>query len=325
MRRGELLKNATQRLTDARVEDPRPTAEGMLSRALSIDRTQLYLNPYVPVGSEFAARFERMLERRIEGEPIEYILGEMEFYGSRFRVHPGVLIPRPESELLVEHAKRLAPKGGFERALDVGCGSGALALTLLKQRITREVVAVDVSREAVKTTAENASRSGFELVNRGGPKSVIRALDKSSRILFERGLYNPRTRKTETESLWLVHADAFAVTFRPPGHPFPLIVSNPPYIADGEWDELPVHIREHEPEQALRGGEDGLDIHRKLARRLKNWLAPGGVFLGEIGWQQGASAKALHGAWAANVTIHQDYAGLDRIVEAWRPAGRRGR
>ncbi len=223
-----------------------------------------------------------ILKRRAAGEPLQYILGTTEFYGIDLKTCPGVFISQPDSELIIDLAKSFASSRKFNRALDAGCGSGALALALLAEGIAEQVVAVDHSREAVKLTRENAES-----------------------LSFAKG------------RIEIVHADIFSADFSFTNNTsFDLIVSNPPYICEDEWPKLPVEIREHEPRNALVSGEDGLDAHRALAGNLPAWLGSDGIFLGEIAANQGKAATEIHKSWASKVHVHPDIEGRDRVVEA---------
>ena len=278
----DLLRLSAGYLAEKGVDAPRLTAERLLAGLLEVGRVDLYLQYDRLLTEEELSRFRALLRRRAGGEPLQYILGGCEFYGLRLAVRPGVLIPRPESELIVDLAKRFAPEGGFPRALDAGCGVGALALALLAEGAAREVVAVDVSPQAVELTRENAEALGLA-----------------------------------GDRLRILEGDAFASGRRLPGEPFDLIVSNPPYVREDEWAGLEREVRDHEPREALVSGADGLEAHRALAASLPGRLAPGGLFLGEIGAGQGEEAARVHAAWAARVAVHPDLEGRSRVVEAW--------
>ncbi len=314
MIRSELLLDSTLRLDEVGWEEASSIAELLLIHVLNIKRYQLLLHPKLPIKDSDLDTFEELLDRMIKGEPLEYVTGLTEFYGIEMEIRPGVLIPRPETELMIDHAKRISGDG-VRMAMDIGCGSGAITLALFEQRIAHEIVAVDVSEEAIRNTAANAAHQGFF---RADPEREKLAADLPDNVaLLQRTSLNPITKREHRDHLWLIQDDAFSVTFKPPIHPFPLILSNPPYVATHEWHDLPRHIRDHEPKVALEAGDDGLDVHRNLARRLKNWLSPGGAFVGEIGSGQGKAAVALHSQWAKRTELHRDYADLDRFVIAY--------
>lgn len=278
----EILQKSTQYLKDKGLVSARLEAESILAHLLNTDRINLYLRFDQPVSEEEKEQLRMILKRRAAGEPLQYILGTTEFYGIDLKTCPGVFISQPDSELIIDLAKSFASSRKFNRALDAGCGSGALALALLAEGIAEQVVAVDHSREAVKLTRENAES-----------------------LSFAKG------------RIEIVHADIFSADFSFTNNTsFDLIVSNPPYICEDEWPKLPVEIREHEPRNALVSGEDGLDAHRALAGNLPAWLGSDGIFLGEIAANQGKAATEIHKSWASKVHVHPDIEGRDRVVEA---------
>lgn len=296
----DLLLLGSSYLEGKGVEDARLEAELLLGNLLNLNRVGLYLHFDRPLNEDEKTRYRERLRLRASGTPVQYILGQTEFYGITLKVGPGVLIPRPETELLIDLAKKHAPKGGFERACDIGCGSGAITLALLEEGITREMVAVDLSSAALRITLDNARTLGFS--------------DESK----EGGLLRlTRTHKDQPQQLTIAKADAFAEGFIPPDAPFSLVVSNPPYIRQDEMAGLDTHVRDHEPAEALVSGEDGLDAHRALAKAVPGWLNPGGLFLGEYGSSQGKEILGLYQTWSKKACLHQDLSGHDRVVEAW--------
>ncbi len=298
----DLLLLGTEYLAGKGVENPRLDAELLLAHLLKLDRVGLYLHHDRPLTGEEKTSFRALLVRRGKGEPLQYINGHAGFRNLDLIVRPGVLIPRPETELVVELAARHCPETGFERAADLGTGSGAIALSLLEEGIAKEVVAVDISVEALNVAAENARLLGFD--EAGKEEGTLR---------FEKSVND------ETRLLILVEGDVFGEEANLPQAPFPLIVANPPYVSEVEFSTLAQEIRIHEPRAALVYGADGLDAHRTLARLLPKWLEPGGLFLGECGAGQGDALRELHETWSRTVDRHRDYAGHGRVVEAWRP------
>lgn len=233
MTRREWLVAAEVQLASAGVDAARLEAQVLLAHHLGVTRASLLANLDEP------GQADDLLAQRMNGEPLAYITGVREFYGRMFRVGPGALIPRHESETLINEALKL----NWRTALDVGTGSGCLALTLAAERPGSDVHGLDVSEEALAW----AKRNDAEL--------------------------NP-----DGERVTWHHADAFRWH---PTEPFDLIVSNPPYIAPTE--PLPTEIHDYEPHLALYSGDDGLDFYRMLARRAPDWLNPGGCLLVEIG------------------------------------------
>lgn len=235
--------------------------------------------------SELEEQFYRMtIEKRAAHIPLQHITGEQEFMGLSFKVNEHTLIPRQDTEILVEEAMRCLSDG--MRILDLCTGSGCILLSLLKYSNECEGIGVDISPDALMVARENAARLGLEAVFLEGS-------------LFEplAGFQSERT----TDRL------------------FDMIVSNPPYIATSVIDTLMPEVREHEPMQALDGREDGLFFYREIIAEAMDHMRVGAWILFEIGCDQGAAVKALlqeHGF--AEVKIVQDYAGLDRVVMAQR-------
>lgn len=276
------VNDVTSLLTKGGLPSPRLDAEVMIARCLEKDRAYLYTHPEAFVTQQVQAALSTMVRRRLRGEPVAYITGWKEFWSLNLRVDPRVLIPRPESEHLVEEAlKVLAPSRNFRgRILDVGTGSGALALALADELPEAVVVAVDISPEAVAVAAENA-----------------RHLRLDGRV-------------------FLVVGDLLT----PFSGPFDLVVTNPPYIPDGMYDMLPPGVRMFEPSVALRGGRDGMDFYRALIPTVAGCLRPGGTLLMEVGADQGLAVREMlraEGSYDA-IRIVADYTGRDRVVGARR-------
>lgn len=236
-------------------------------------------NPTMPnVGSELRA----LVERRRAGEPIQYITGEQEFYGLPFRVTPDVLIPRPETEHLVEKALALAAELPNLRILDVGTGSGAIAIALAHNMPHAQITAVDISTAALKIAHENAERNAV-----------------SGRIRF-----------LQSDLLYTVA-----------GEQFDIIVSNPPYVPTADRESLSVEVRDHEPRQALFAGEDGLDVYRRLIPEAFLALGPAGFLLLETGYGQSqAVAGLLSDAGFESIEFVPDLQGIPRVACAQRPS-----
>lgn len=229
----------------------------------------------------FRAAFDALVARRARREPMAYIRGTQEFYGREFLVGPGVLIPRPETELIVDEAKAAAMGRRTPRLADIGTGSGCLAVTLALELPSAQVVATDISGEALTIARGNAA-----------------AHEVGGRITF-----------VETSYLTGI-AGAFDV-----------IVSNPPYVRETDAPSLAPEVRDHEPREALYGGEDGLRDIRAIAQAATTALKPGGVLVMEIGMGQ---AKAVTGVLTAaglgaELTLRHDLQGIPRVAVAQRP------
>lgn len=280
------LLEGTRRLSGA-IDSARLDAELLLGHVLKMTRTQLVVAANSRLGYVQWECYEAVLARRLRREPVAYITGRQEFWSLDFDVTPDVLIPRPETERLVEIALRLAAElrvGGPLRILDLGTGSGAIAIALAWELPGAEVWATDISPSALAVAWRNAARhSGAD------------------RIHF-------------------LQSDLFAdidVEDR-----FDLIVSNPPYIRRGEIAQLEPDVSRWEPRNALDGGVDGLDYYRRIAGKAFDYLSPGGATAVEIGADMGLSVTALFaGTGAVDARIFQDYSGRDRVVVARRRSG----
>jgi release factor glutamine methyltransferase len=228
-----------------------------------------------------AAHFAALIVRRSSGEPIQYILGEAEFYSLPFLVTPNVLIPRPETEHLVEKVIQLAPLFSKPRVVDVGTGSGAIAIAVAHEWPGAAITATDISAPALALAARNAERLGF-----------------ANRIRF-------------------LQSDLLAAIAH---ERFDIVVSNPPYVPATDRDSLSVEVREHEPALALFAGDDGLDIYRRLIPDAFAVLEPGGHLLMEIGYGQSASvAMLLKGAGFEKIEFVPDLQGIARVACGQRP------
>ncbi|MBW2132903.1 MAG: peptide chain release factor N(5)-glutamine methyltransferase [Deltaproteobacteria bacterium] len=279
----DLLNRTTAYLKDRRIESPRASAEILLAHVLKLERIDLYVRFDQPVTPEELARFREAVVRRGKGEPAAYIVGVKEFFGIPFSVSPDVLIPRPETEHLVDAAlQRLAhvreKSGAGIRVLDLGTGSGAIAVALAAHAPDATVFASDMSAAALEIARQNAVRQGLD-----------------HRIEWVCG--------------------AWFSPFKEAGRPFHMIVSNPPYVPSQAIAGLQPEIA-FEPRQALDGGPDGLAAVRHILFNAGAFLTPGGVLLVEIGFDQKSAVTALAGTcrmYREPVFI-RDYSGHDRVV-----------
>ncbi|HTY85040.1 MAG TPA: peptide chain release factor N(5)-glutamine methyltransferase [Silvibacterium sp.] len=254
------------------LDTARRDAELLLMHAIGCDRAYLLAHSETALTQEEAAAYEEWLARRARNEPIQYIVGEQEFFGLKFRVTPDVLIPRPETEYLVEAALARADRDAHLRIADIGTGSGSIAIALAHALPNAEVDALDISPAALNVARENAETYGV-----------------ASRIHF-------------------VESDLLA---KVGGKCFDLIVSNPPYVAEGE--SLEPQVRDFEPASALFAGADGLDAYRRLIPQAGVALKVGGWLLMEIGHgQRPAVIPMLTGF--KNVTFVDDLQGIPRIA-----------
>jgi len=283
-RPGPLLRTAIGRLRRAGLAMARQDAERLLAEAIGTTRLGLYLEPDRVIPPEPLEEFRRLLDRRVLHEPLQYLVGWEEFRGLRLRVGPGVFIPRPETELVVERALALLPDRPA-RTVDLGTGSGAIALALAAARPAVRVWAVERSAEARAWAEANVAGLGL------GDQVVLLAGDLWAPL---RGLGLEGT--------------------------VDLVVSNPPYIPAEQLAELPEEVRAHEPLEALDGGPGGLALHRRILEGAPALLRPGGVLLLEIG--EGQTAPLAELAAAGGVfeapAFHRDLVGIERVLEARR-------
>jgi release factor glutamine methyltransferase len=279
---GRLLTWTTDWLGTKGAEAPRLDAEVLLAHVRGCPRIALYTAFDTPVADAERGRFRELVKRRGEGEPVAYLVGSREFFSLPFIVTKDVLIPRPETEGLVVRTIDLLKDAAAPRIIDVGTGSGAIAVTLAKQLPRAMIVATDISPAALAVAKANAERHGV-----------------ADRIEFVECdlLADPRT-----------------------AGPWDVIVSNPPYVREDEYPALPRDVREHEPKSALVAGPTGAEIVARLAAEAAERLAPGGWLLVEIGPSTVAAAEAAIAAQpglTAGPTL-KDMAGLPRIVQARR-------
>jgi len=282
----EILDTARRYLEEKSIENPRGNAEALLGRALNLPRIELYLQHERPLAEAELSAFRELLKRRAKHEPLQLILGSIEFAGVRIEVQPGVLIPRPETEELTElAAAQLEPSAGVPlRILDLGTGSGCIAIALAKRFPFAVVDAVDADYEAVRLASRNAQANGVGERVRAIPGDVF--------------------------------APRFLSSIAPP---YDAVVSNPPYVTEAEYQSLPLEIREHEPKRALVAGEDGLAFYRRMAELLPTLLKSGGWFAVEIGRGQERPVNAIFAGLNYGLTVHKDMAGVPRIISAIRP------
>ena len=292
----EALFSARERLRAGGSDEPEIEAEVLLRYALDLDRATFLRVLNEPISTSEAQAFERILHRRFAGEPTAYITGTREFKGLAFKVTPAVLIPRPETEMLVDaiiesaigqagnrarrrsavHPEALEGRGSAPTVVDVGTGSGATAVSIARFLTSALVYATDLSSAALTVARENARTHGVD-----------------RRIAFRRGdLLQPLETKVD------------------------VIVANLPYVTEADWKQLPRQIREHEPRLALAAGFDGLDAIRALLHQAPRYLRAGGSMFLEFGIGQDEAIEELARTHfpTANVRLKPDFAGIPRLV-----------
>jgi len=282
----ELLNGSTNYLKGHQIENPRLNAELLLARSLNLSREELYIHLHGSLKEREKEALEKLVQRRISGEPLQYILEHQEFWSIDFKVDPRVLIPRPETELLVEQSLLILSENSFKRVpsvLEIGTGSGAIAIALAKEVKIIFLIATDISQDALVLAKENAKSAGVQ-----------------HQIKFVNGdLFGP-LRPSKERKL------------------FDLILSNPPYIIRPEIGSLAKEVRDYEPIIALDGGEDGLEFYRRLISQAPFYLREGGWLLLEIGQDQSLRVSKLmeEGGHFLNPECIPDLSGIERMVKA---------
>jgi len=277
-----ILKETEAQLKNKGVDSPRLDAEVLLSYYLNKDRSFLYTNHEYVLTDEELRELGRGVARRLKGEPVTYIIGKKEFWSLEFEVNHTVLNPRPETEILVEEILRLSGQRKLMngKILEIGTGSGAVSVALASELKKYQVFATDISIDAIMVAKRNARRNGV-----------------GKQIFFFCGnLFEPLSAK------------------------FDFIVSNPPYIAENEFQYLPIEVREFEPKEALIAGPEGIEFHRKLIKGGEAYLKRGGWLVLEMGHGQSRSIERMLRETQIYdyISFQTDYAGIERIAAARR-------
>lgn len=275
----EAISAARARLVAAGIEPGEAGRDARLlaRHALGWDRPTLVTRESEDAGEPFQTAFHALIERRARREPVAYIRGVQEFWGRDFTVSPAVLIPRPETELIIEELLARAHAGGaIARVADIGTGSGCLAITAALELAGARLVATDISRAALDVARHNADRHGV-----------------ADRIMF-------------CDTPYLAGVEGV----------FDCIVSNPPYVTEAEYQQLMPEVREYEPDTALRSGEDGLRDIRQLVDLAPMRLAPGGTMIVEMGYQQADAVVDLATGYPSLIvkTVSNDLQNIPRVI-----------
>ncbi|MCL6471255.1 MAG: peptide chain release factor N(5)-glutamine methyltransferase [Firmicutes bacterium] len=277
----DMLNWATLELKGGSILNPRVEAEYIIGDAVGFSRYELYLNREYVVSPEEYDFITRAVKQRLTGRPLQYILGRQQFRYLNLMCREGVLIPRPETELLVEEAlKQLRMLGGTRKVLDIGCGTGAIALSIAHEYKDSVVFATDISPEALEVAKENAKTANL-----------------SDRVRF-------------------IQSDVFSGLWDFKNE-FDLVLSNPPYIPSGEIVLLQREVQ-FEPRLALDGGKDGLDFYRVIVKDSPRYLKPGGILMFEVGAGQATKVADLlrDTGFFAGIGVINDYQNIERIVKA---------
>ena len=278
----KVLEKTTRRFKNRGIASPRLDAEILLSSYFKTDRPGLYMKFERVITGEEQEGFSRWVERREEGEPVAYIVGRKEFWSLTFEVNPRVLVPRPETEFLVEEVLERC-SGMNDRninVLEVGTGSGAISVAIASELEKVSIVATDIVEDVITLARKNAGNN-----------------DVTSRIDFLCGnLFEPVSGK------------------------FDIIITNPPYISEEEFDRLPPEVRDFEPKEALLAGSEGTEFHHDLIVEASRYLKHGGWLLMEIGAGQRDAIESMLGGKTTfdSIGFRTDYAGIERIVRARR-------
>jgi release factor glutamine methyltransferase len=281
----EILNKAVEKLRSEGVDRPRTNAELLLEAVLNSKKIDLYLNRDLILTPQQVEKFNQFIQERISGKPLQYIIGTTEFFGLEFKVNENVLIPRPETETFVEviigHLKNtLHPK-----IIDLGTGSGAIAISLAKTLKGSFVFATDISADALTVARENAKRHGVD-----------------SQIDFLRGdLFEPLKNNNLEKTI-------------------DCVVSNPPYVSKNEFDNLPKEVKDYEPIVALRTDEEGTPFHKKIIEGSLDFLKKDGILALEVGLGQADKVADLIRSLKEfkKIQIKKDLGGIERIVVAWK-------
>lgn len=284
----ELILVTADYLEKKGVESARLNTERLLADVLGLSRMELFFQHDRPVLSNELERFRAVVKRRAAGEPLQKILGLTEFYSRPFQMAPGVFIPRPETERLVEEAVNLLAPPDHRLlapvAVEIGCGSGIIGICLALEIPRLTVQATDINPAAIDLSTRNAHQLGVD--------------QRVSFHLGSRFEAVPRHLKGEVD----------------------LVISNPPYVRHEDIAQLDPEVAQHDPHTALDGGPDGLVFYRAIASELGEWLRPGGWVALEIGHDQAADVQEILTAGAMqDIRVIKDYAGKDRVVIARRP------
>ena len=272
----EVLAQAESYLTQKQIDSPRLSAQVILAHVLGCDRTFLFTHPEKFLTSSEYECFWSLTSRRAGGEPVAYILGQKEFYSLNFKVNPHVLIPRPETETIIDLVRQVLPRDKKFIFADLGTGSGCLAITITYLCPRSSGLAVDISTQALKLAILNASKH-----------QVVR------RLAFIRADMGTALKQCSLD----------------------LIVSNPPYISEQEFSTLSFEVANFEPQEALLAGPTGLEFYVELEKQARQSLKSTGILIAEIGYNQAAELRKIFSSWS-DIQIIKDLAGYDRVLMA---------
>jgi len=280
----KLLNWVTAFLEDKNIDSPRLSAELLLSHVLALKRIELYTQFDTVVEQHHLAVLRNLVKRAGQNEPVPYLVGKTEFYSIELQISPDCLIPRPETELLVERATEfLRKRQGPQLVCDLCTGSGCIAVAIAKNFPDAHITATDISDAALSVAARNIEKHALT--------------DRVNLLCGD--LFDPLIPQLDKS-------------------PFDLIVCNPPYVSTSEYEALEPNVRNYEPRLALHAGPDGLDVYKRIAERVDAFLKPDGALMLEIGHAQGPAVRQLLESAApfTNIRIEKDFQNNDRIVTA---------
>ncbi|WP_457641119.1 peptide chain release factor N(5)-glutamine methyltransferase [Persephonella sp.] len=270
----EALNIASKRLKEAGIHTPVTDSQLILSKVLNVPRWKLITEKDMEIPEEKRREFFSLIEKRAERYPLGYILGEKEFFNVKLKIEEGVLVPRPETEILVEEVLKRIPESEEKIGLEIGVGSGAISIALLKNRPLLVMYGVDISEKALQLSALNAK--------------INNVLDR----------------------FILIKSDLFE---KLPDMKFDFIVSNPPYVSEEEYETLEEEVKK-EPLESLIAGKEGLEFYERIVKEGKEFLKPDGFFAFEIGYKQGEAVKNILEEEGFKAEIIKDLQSHDRVV-----------
>jgi len=279
----EILNQAVEKLRSEGIDRPRTNAELLLEAILSAKKVDLYLNRSQILTPQQVKKFNQFIQERISGKPLQYIIGSTEFFGLEFKVNEHVLIPRPETETLVEIVIERLKNRSSPKIIDIGTGSGAIAVSLAKNIKSSMIFATDISADALVVARENAKMNQVE----------------NQIELLQGDLFEPLKNKNLEEKIECV-------------------VSNPPYVSPEEFSQLPKEVKEYEPILALKTDQEGTLFHRGIIENSLDFLSKGGILVLEIGLGQAEKVVGIFREYPhfKDIEIKKDLGGIDRVAVA---------
>jgi len=275
----EAINRSTEFFEKKNIESPRINAEHLLAHVLKCKRLDLYLAFDRPLQENEIDIYRELIVRRSKAEPLQYIIGSVEFFGFEFKVNSSVLIPRPETEILVEKALETVNKEASLKILDIGTGCGNIAISLAKNLPNSHLTAIDISEDAIKVAKENSDLNNI-----------------NGQIIFQKIDFLNEESLNESS--------------------FDLIISNPPYIASSDYPGLKPELQNYEPKIALTDNNDGLSFFKEIAKKAKSLLKKNGRIFFEVGMGQAEEVKnTLIQNNFSEIEIYKDYSNIDRVVK----------